>query len=94
VRYLILVALLAGACGDPADTRVDLCTGTPCTEPQGTCYDLDAEGRAYCVNGEWRDVLDGRSCGQADGASATCRAERGNTHKGEPRACHYGILSC
>ncbi len=93
VGLLSLLALSAVGCGSSGD-RVDLCTGTACSEPEGTCYDLDAEGRAYCRGGAWVDVFDGKSCGQADGEGAACRAERADTHRGEPRWCHYQILSC
>ena len=93
MRRLLLVALLLAGCGSEGDSRVDLCTGTPCSDLRA-CYDLDAMGRAYCRGGVWQNVLDGRSCGQADGVPSVCRAERADTHRGEQPWCHWQILSC
>jgi hypothetical protein len=91
---LLLAPLLLAGCGDPADRRVDLCPGTPCSEPSGTCYDLEDVGRTYCVNGTWAPVLDGKTCYRADGVTAACRVTYADTRQGEQPWCHWHYVGC
>ena len=92
VLAIALAVFTVAGCGSE-DTRANLCPGTPCSV-EGACYDLEDNGRTYCRNGTWEPVMDGRTCYQADGRFADCRASYAVTKQGEEPWCHWRDLGC